>query len=297
MNTSIAVLGPGSVGGTLASVFWKAGISVTCVGRPEHSAAIAEKGINFESSIFGNYVAHPNAVERLTSPHDIIFITTKAPHLRDALERIAPAAAARSVVIPLLNGLSHVAQIRGCLGSRVAAGSISIEALRTPNGAVIHRSPFADIRIASDHDIAAFQLETARSLITSSGIGCEIAPSEADVLWKKLVRLNALALATAAYNRTIGELRSDPTARNTIQSCVEEGCAVAEREGVVCDPRVVMDEIDALGAAQRSSLARDVAAGKESELDAIAGAIVERGARHNIQCPTIRSLIMIIVSQ
>jgi 2-dehydropantoate 2-reductase len=35
---------------------------------------------------------------------------------------------------------------------------------------------------------------------------------------------------------------------------------------------------------------RDVAAGREPELDAIAGAVLRAGARHGIACPAIASL-------
>jgi ketopantoate reductase len=35
---------------------------------------------------------------------------------------------------------------------------------------------------------------------------------------------------------------------------------------------------------------RDIAAGREPELDAIAGAVLRVGARHGIECPTIEGL-------
>jgi 2-dehydropantoate 2-reductase len=35
---------------------------------------------------------------------------------------------------------------------------------------------------------------------------------------------------------------------------------------------------------------RDIAAGREPELDAIAGAVIRAAARHNLRCPTVRWL-------
>jgi 2-dehydropantoate 2-reductase len=35
---------------------------------------------------------------------------------------------------------------------------------------------------------------------------------------------------------------------------------------------------------------RDIAAGREPELDAIAGAVLRAGARHGLECPTIARL-------
>jgi 2-dehydropantoate 2-reductase len=42
---------------------------------------------------------------------------------------------------------------------------------------------------------------------------------------------------------------------------------------------------------QTSSLARDVEAGAEDELDAIGGAVLRAGARHGLACPSIEQLV------
>ena len=72
---------------------------------------------------------------------------------------------------------------------------------------------------------------------------------------------------------------------------MHEGCAVAVAEGApdVTFEKVMGELLDAhesLG----SSMQRDIAAGREPELDAIAGAVLRAGARHGIDCPTIAEL-------
>ena len=39
---------------------------------------------------------------------------------------------------------------------------------------------------------------------------------------------------------------------------------------------------------------RDIAAGREPELDAIPGAVLRAAARHGIACPTIEGLVVMI---
>ena len=42
---------------------------------------------------------------------------------------------------------------------------------------------------------------------------------------------------------------------------------------------------------------RDIAAGREPELDAIAGAVLRAGARHGLECPTIARLTAVIAER
>ena len=42
---------------------------------------------------------------------------------------------------------------------------------------------------------------------------------------------------------------------------------------------------------------RDIAAGREPELDAIAGAVLRAGARHGIPCPTVERLAEMVAAR
>ncbi len=42
---------------------------------------------------------------------------------------------------------------------------------------------------------------------------------------------------------------------------------------------------------------RDIAAGREPELDAIPGSVLRAGARHGIPCPTIERLVSMIAAR
>ena len=52
------------------------------------------------------------------------------------------------------------------------------------------------------------------------------AAAEADVLWSKLVRLNALACTTSAYDVLLGEIRSTPELRADLVGAIAEACGL-----------------------------------------------------------------------
>ena len=294
---SVAILGPGAIGGFLAAVLWRKGIPVTCIGRENSVRTLAKEGIRLESVIFGNFIARPKVIPQLNHSPDMLFVTTKATTLQSALDRVHPHVLTDTVVIPLLNGLEHVQILRTRYGKRVAVGSISIEVKRHRVNHIIHTTSFARIKLASDGDVSANRLVEISNLLSNAGIETKLLESEAAVLWEKLVRLNAIACTTAASNRPLGFIRSDPWWRKQLESCVREGAAIAMTEGTKTDPKTVMSQIDALPDTLTTSLQRDIMAGKPSELDAIAGAVVRAGAKHGIARPTIKNLIKMIESR
>lgn len=293
----MAVLGPGAVGGFLAAVVWRSGTPVTCIARETAVEIITQHGIRLESVVFGNFIARPKAVPRLDYTPDILFVTTKATTLHEALERVDPHIITNTTIVPLLNGIEHMRVLRARYGKRVVAGSISIEVTRKGPNQVVHTTPFARIKLASDSDVSADCLAEIVQLLSNAGIETKVLKSEAVVLWEKLVRLNAIACTTAASNRPLGFVRSDSWWRKQLEGCVQEGAAVATAEGAKTDPKTVAAQIDALPATLTTSMQRDIAAGKPSELDAIPGAVVRAGARYGIDCPTIKNLIEMIKSR
>lgn len=288
---SVALLGIGGVGGCIAAVLSSQGIPVTCVVREDSVRVLREQGLSMESILFGNFSTHPAATARLDSTPDILFIATKAHHLDDALDRIDPVFLNGTLIIPLLNGLEHMSLLRTRLGRRVVAGSISIVSEMTAAGHIRHTSPFVRIAIASDRDIEKARLEAVAASLSSFGLETRVLANEASVLWGKLARLAAIACTTSLTNQPIGMLRADSVWRKVLKDFIAEGIEVAKAEGAFIDPAAQLAIIDGLPETLTSSMHRDIVAGRVSELDAIAGAIVRAGERAGLGCPTIRELI------
>ncbi len=288
----IAVLGPGGVGGLLAGTLDRAGHDVIVVAREETADTIAASGIEIDSVTFGRFTAHPGAVARLVEPVDALLVATKAAGLEGALGRIEVAPA---VVLPLLNGLDHLTVLRRRFASdTVLAGSIRVEADRPRPGVVIHTSPFLLVSMASAAPAMARHVAALASALGDAEVPVEVLDSEADVMWSKLVRLNALACTTAAYDKLLGEIRSTPELRADLVGAMMEAAAAGRAEGANVDGETAISELERAHATLGSSMQRDIAAGREPELDAIPGAVLRAAARHGLTCPTIERLVEVI---
>jgi 2-dehydropantoate 2-reductase len=284
VTPTVAVLGPGGVGGLLAGALARAGAAVTVVAREDTAGRIARDGLHVESVRLGDFIVHPAAVAALEAPVDVLVVAVKAPALDAALDRVR---AEPGLVVPLLNGVEHLVRLRARFGERAVAGSIRIAAERPRPGHVVHTSPLFRVELAP----RTSAVEAFAHLLRAAEIPAQVRDSESDVLWSKLVRLTALALTTAAAGMPIGAVRTHPRWRLLLEGAVDETAAVARAEGAEVDPHAVLAELAEIGVEHTSSLARDVAAGRESELDAIGGAVRRAAARRGIACPSVEQLV------
>jgi 2-dehydropantoate 2-reductase len=291
-----AVLGPGGVGALIAGALERAGEPVVVVAREQTALHIDAHGLQVSSVLLGEFRARPRAVTALDDAPDVLVVATKAQGLAAALRRVR---AQPALVLPLLNGLDHIAALRRRFGDEsVIAGSIRVEADRPRPGVVVHPNPFLRVDMASSYAAAREPMRGLARTLSAAGVPAQVLDSEAQVMWSKLVRLNALACTTSAYDKLLGEIRSTPKLRADLQGAIEEACAVARAEGAPeADPELALAELDAAHDTLGSSMQRDIAGGRAPELDAIPGAVLRAAARHGLRCATIERLVAMIAAR
>ena len=272
------ILGPGGVGGLIAAALGHGGEAVTLIVRPGTEQSYPPM-LSLDSP-FGAIRTPVAVAARATAPLDVLWITVKATQLESALGSI-PEGAAIGTVVPLLNGIDHVARLRERFGAeRVVPATITVESERTAPGVIAHRSKFARLSLAAR---GRDRLGPAVTILGDFGFECGWVDDEATLLWSKLVFLAPVALATSANRSALGAVRSDPAKLARLEACVREACAVAAAEGAAVDAAPVLARIHSLPEGTRSSMEKDVAAGKPLELDAIAGPVLRGAARHGIR--------------
>jgi 2-dehydropantoate 2-reductase len=282
----IAVLGAGGVGGFVAAALARAGQDVVVVARESTAELLVESGFEIHSAALETeFKVQPEVRVRLTDPVEFLLVATKASGLDPALDRIE---AEPALVVPLLNGLDHMERLRARFGDdRVAAGVIRIESDRPEPGRIVQTSPSVRVDLAADDPTLQRPLQALAQMLESAGIPARIGTSERQVLWSKLARLNALSLTTSASDRPLGFVRSDPRWRSALEGAVHETVRVANADGASLRAADTVAELEQAPSELGSSMRRDIAAGREPELDALAGSVLRTAARHGLRCPTV----------
>jgi 2-dehydropantoate 2-reductase len=285
-----AVLGAGGVGGLVGGALAKAGHPVTLLvrtGRRDHYPG----RLSVESETLGAFEAPVQVADLLDGQFDVVWITVKATALEAALRAVPSEKLNDSVLVPLLNGVDHVEQLRESYGAeRVLPGTIRVEAEQIGPGRVRHLSAFADVQVAPRPATQAPAGALCEEL-RGAGLGCEVRDDEVTMLWSKLCFLAPFALATTASGEPVGVVRSDPGWWTRLEGCVKEACAVALAEGAKIAPEPILATLKGAPDGFRSSMQKDVAAGRPPELEAIAGPILRGGTEHGIDVSATRALV------
>ena len=81
-----------------------------------------------------------------------------------------------------------------------------------------------------------------------------------------------------------------------MDGCVKEACAVGAAEGAEVAPEPILAAFERVPDGFRSSMQKDLAAGRPPEVDAIAGPILRGGTEHGIDVSATRALVNGIVA-
>jgi 2-dehydropantoate 2-reductase len=228
----------------------------------------------------------------VAATYDVLWITVKATQLESALRSVIVDPSQLGAVVPLLNGMDHVAVLRARFGhDRVVPGSIGVETERAAPGKIIHRGMAIRVTLSS---IGEGRLASTAEEFRKFGFACQFVPDEMKILWTKLSFLAPFALTTTAAGLTIGEVNRDPAWRKRLEAVVCEVAAVGTASGTPLDASQIITFFDKTPQGGRSSMQKDVAAGNPPELDGVAGPILRRAEEHGINVPVTRELVAMI---
>ncbi|MFD9511896.1 ketopantoate reductase family protein [Streptomyces mirabilis] len=291
-RSTVAVLGPGGVGGLLAALVARAGHRVICLAGDETARALRTDGIRVRSDRFGDFTAAVEADTELREPVDACLITVKHTALDAALERVRPEVLGDGLLVPFLNGVEHPATLRGRYGAaRVAPAVIRVESTRTAPGVIEHGSPFAEIDLTGE-SVPRGRLDALAGVLAAAGPTgptVRVLDDEAATLWAKMSFLAPFALLTTRYGVPLGEIRTRH--REELTALVAETAAVSRACGGPADPAVALARYDAFPPDTKSSMQRDGEARRPLELDAIGGALLRAADRHGVAVPVARGLV------
>jgi 2-dehydropantoate 2-reductase len=287
-----AILGAGAIGGLIGTALAALSEDVTVVVRPEKLSSFPRSLVLERPSGSGSLTAPAKAVATLMEPVDVLWIATKTYQLETALEVVR---ALPGCVVPLLNGVDHVAVLRARFGhERVAPATIAVEAERIAPGRFIQRSPFVRFNLAASGEPL---LGTIVARLRDLQFTCQFIQNEQTLLWSKLCFLAPFALVTSASGMNIGEILAAAAWKQKLNSAIAEACAVANASGAEVDAVQLQAVFDGVPPGMRSSMQKDLAAGRQLELDAIGGPIVRGGERYRIDVSTTVNLLAAIRSK
>ena len=286
---TVAVLGPGGVGGLLAALLSRSGHRVICLSGEQTAKTLRTGGIQVRSARFGDFTARVEADTELREPVDACLVTVKDTALDAASARVPAPVLGDGLLVPFLNGVEHPAALRARYRpDRVAPAVIRVESTRVAPGVVEHGSPFAEIDLTGT-DVPRPRLDALAEAFAAAGPATRVLADETAALWAKMSFLAPFALLTTRYGLPLGDVRTRH--RDELTALVEETAAISDACGGPADPARALARYDAFPAATKSSMQRDSEAGRPLELDAIGGALLRAAERHGVAAPVAARMV------
>jgi 2-dehydropantoate 2-reductase len=131
----------------------------------------------------------------------------------------------------------------------------------------------------------------------AAGVPCPVSPDVEADLWVKLITNVALNAISAVAHATYASIVAIPESRETVRQLVDECVAVARAAGVslpaIDFPGMLWAFAEKVGQVY-SSTSQDLERGKRTEIDALNGFVVRRGADLGVPTPVNQSLLALV---
>lgn len=287
----IAIFGAGGVGGYFGTRWCEAGLDVAFVARGAHLAALQEDGLRLESPL-GDRVLAVEASDdpARIGPVDLVVMATKAGQLADAAGVAGPLLGPDTAVLGLQNGVEAVEILQRALGAeRVLGGTCRIISFVVGPGHIRHMGVAPTLSFGEPSGGSSERSEAiAEALASAAGVTVRRSDDIEAEIWKKFLFFAPVSGLGAVTRASIGGLRAVPEVRTLLRRAMEEVAALARARGVRLDDEAVarsMAFFETLPGDGTSSLQRDIAAGRPSELESLSGAMVRLGRAAGVETP------------
>jgi 2-dehydropantoate 2-reductase len=289
VGTSIAVIGPGAIGATVAAYLHAAGHSILLCGHTARESIEVRPDDHEPMMLPGPVHTDPSDVDGAV---DVVFIAVKDTQNEQAAAWLARLCTDRTVVCVLQNGVEQVERVgRFCPGSTVVPAAVWFSSEIQADGWVrVRNKP----RLVLPDSTAA---ATLADLLRDTAVTVELDPDFSTAAWRKLL-VNAVVGVMVLTGRRAGAFRRDDVAalgRRYLAECL----AVARAEGASLHDGVIDEIVDMLAQGPpdlTTSMLTDRDADRPLEWDIRNGVILRKAAVHGLPAPISEVLVPLLAA-
>jgi len=287
----IAVFGAGGVGGYFGGRLAQAGEDVIFIARGDHLKAMLTHGLRVDS-VKGDFVL--KRVKATDDPSqagivDLILVGVKAWQVTNAAEAMRPMVGPETFVLPLQNGLEAPTQLAAVWGDQhVLGGLCGLSTFIVGPGHIRHAGAEPFVRFGELDNRPSDRVKLLQKVFTRAGVIAEIPRDIQVALWMKFLFITAWSGVGAITQTPLGVWRSLPETRQMAESALQEIIILGKARDIALPENAMpttMNMYDTLPPDITSSMQRDIAEGRPSELDAQIGAVVRFGKEADVAIP------------
>jgi 2-dehydropantoate 2-reductase len=232
--------------------------------------------------------------EDRAAPADLVIVAVKYQHLDDAIRDMKNRVGAETLIISVMNGIESEERIGAVHGMDkiLYCVSVGIDALRDANR-VLYTTQGKLFIGEADNSALTQRVRRIQVLFDRAGIVYETPPDMMRILWWKFMINVGINQASAVLRAPYGVFQAAGEARELMDAAMREVVHLAGKAGVdltEADIRGFDPYLFRLSPQGKTSMLQDVEAGRKTEVEMLAGRVIELGRRYDVPTRVNRSL-------
>lgn len=295
----IVIVGIGGVGGYFGGLLAKKytdsnEVEIIFVARGEHLDEIQRNGLTI---VDGNesFITKPHLATDDYSKiglADYIIICTKSYDLKQTIEKLKPLIDDKTILLPLLNGVSASDEILALLpNANVLKGCAFIVSKIKSPGVIENSGNVQKLSFGVDGTLNDGVLYL-KELMINADIEVTVSDQISTAIWEKYIFISPTATATSYFDTPIGKVLDENL--DTVLSLIEEVKNLALAKEININREIsdkTLHTMQSMPYGVTSSMHRDYLNKKpETELEYLTGYVVREAEKFGISTPTYHKL-------
>jgi 2-dehydropantoate 2-reductase len=291
------VLGAGGLGGVFGAALIEGGAEVAFLVRARRAEQLARDGLVVRTP--ERVIRHRVRTLRagaIDGPYDVVLLACKTYDLDGAIADVAPALGEDGAVLPVLNGIAHIARLSERFGAtRVLGGMTTVNAHLAPSGEITRYAELPGRTALGELDGSlSARVAAIAAAIAKGGIETTVSRRILAEMWEKFAAFAAIATIATLTRASAGEVAATTQGGAFVAAVIAECARVTEAEGHPPPPAIgemVRAVYARAGSPYRPSILVDLEGGRATEGGHTIGDLVRRAERHGIAVPHLRAAL------
>ncbi|WP_422122043.1 ketopantoate reductase family protein [Planococcus sp. X10-3] len=291
----ILVVGAGAIGGYFGGRLLEKGEDVTFLVRDRRKKELESTGLNIES-VNGDCQLTPKLITKNSEPqeYDVVLLSTKSYQLAGAIEDVRPFVGKETMVLPLLNGISHVDQLVEAFGEQSVIGGLCfVEATLDEKGTIKQASPMNQLVYGERSGEATDRIKRLENSFNGTKADFVLSNNIEQEMWHKYLFITTMSGITTLFEEPIGPIRQLESGQRTIAALLNELEEVMVKFGAPVEPGIstkLLDKLNSMGEGMKSSMQRDAEKFVPIEADHLQGYLLEKAHELGIAVPVLETV-------
>ncbi|MFW0698669.1 ketopantoate reductase family protein [Pantoea sp. R13S299] len=291
----ILMAGAGATGGYFCARLAQAGQDVTFLVRERRYQQLQANGLVLQTPK-GTEKLQPQLTQAstLTGHYDLIIVTVKSFALDQVMDDITPAVGPDTLIMPILNGMRHIATLQQRFGEdKVIGGLCKINATLGDKGEVIQMTPLHQLLYGALDGNNDARLHRVDAALRDCQVDTLFSDNIMDELWEKWLLLSTLGAVCCLARGNTQQILTSRGGEALLQGIFAEILSVITAEGYQPRPAVtarIFELLNNPATPMTSSMYRDLTQGFDIEADQVIGDLLLRAKRNGLATPLLNAV-------